>query len=108
MRQRDTASVDCHRKRVTPENRSMARYRDDDGEDDEDADWDTDGDSGDDSADEPTVPCPYCGQEFLEDSPRCPHCERYISDEDSPPSRRPLWVLATALICLASLLWWLL
>ncbi len=84
----------------------MGRSHDDDGDDDDD-DWDDDGDSGDDSADEPTVPCPYCRREILEDSPRCPHCERYLSAEDSPLPRRPLWVVVTALICLAMVLWWL-
>ena len=75
-------------------------------------DWDesTDDDvdaEPDDSEGEPTVPCPYCRREMLEDSPRCPHCERYISAEDSPPPRKPLWVIATALICLAIVMWWL-
>jgi len=82
----------------------------DDGDDDDD-DWDDDGDDwdddGDDSADEPTVPCPYCRREILEDSPRCPHCEQYLSAEDSPLPRRPLWVVVTALVCLAMVLWWL-
>ena len=81
-------------------------YRDDDNEDDDDADWDDDGDSGDDSADEPTVPCPYCRREILEDSPRCPYCERFISAEDSAAPQKPIWVVATALICLAIALWW--
>jgi hypothetical protein len=92
----------------------MAPHRDDDDDawgDDPDDGWDDDLDdevgSSDDSGDEPTVPCPYCGRQILEDSPRCPHCERYISAEDSPPPRKPLWVVATALICLGIVLWWL-
>ena len=86
----------------------MVPYRDDDDEDDEDDDdWNDEGDGDDDSDDEPTVPCPYCRREMLEDSPRCPHCERYISAEDTSPPRKPLWVIATALICLAIVLWWL-
>ena len=87
----------------------MVSYRDDDNEDDDEDDdeWDDEGDGGDDSDEEPTVPCPYCRREMLEDSPRCPHCERYISAEDSPTPRKPLWVIATALICLAIVLWWL-
>jgi len=90
----------------------MVPYRDeDDDEDDDDNNWDDEDDwddeGDDDSADEPTVPCPYCRREILDDSPRCPHCERYISSEDSPPPRKPLWVIATALICLAIVLWWL-
>lgn len=85
---------------------AMGRFRDD--SDNDDDDWDVNGDdSGDDSADEPTVPCPYCRRDMLEDSPRCPHCERYISAEDTALPRKPLWVIVTALVCLAMVLWWL-
>ena len=75
--------------------------------DDSAGDWDDDdSDSGDqDPDDEPTVPCPYCRREILEDSPRCPFCEQYISAEDSPGPGKPFWVVATALICLAIALW---
>ena len=41
--------------------------------DEDDDEWDYDGeaaDLGDDTDDEPTVPCPYCRREILEDSPR--------------------------------------
>jgi hypothetical protein len=80
----------------------MNAYRDPDEDD-----WDEDEvDLGDDSGDEPTVPCPYCRREILEDSPRCPYCERFISEEDQPPPGKPLWVILTALICLAMALWW--
>lgn len=76
---------------------------------DHDEDWDDDevddGDGLDDSDDEPTVPCPSCRREILEDSPRCPYCERYISEEDHATSSKPLWVIATALVCLAIALW---
>jgi len=85
------------------ETRAMGRSHDDD-DDDDDVEWD---DGGDGSDDEPTVPCPYCSREILEDSPRCPHCERYLSTEDTPPRRQPLWVIVTALVCLATVLWWL-
>jgi hypothetical protein len=78
---------------------------------DHDEDWDEDdvdaddGDGLDDSDDEPTVPCPFCGREILEDSPRCPYCEQYISAEDHAAAGKPLWVIATALLCLAIALW---
>jgi len=86
----------------------MTPYQDDDDDDLEDDDsWDGDTDAADDADDEPTVPCPYCGQEMLEDSPRCPSCERYISAEDSAAPRKPLWVISTALVCLAIAFWWL-
>jgi uncharacterized protein (DUF983 family) len=75
---------------------------DDEGDDwDDDSDWESDDEP-------PTVPCPYCGREMLEDSPRCPHCERYISAEDHAAAGRPAWVVITAAVCLAAALWWLL
>lgn len=85
----------------------MNAYRDAD----EDAD-DCDGDEADyvdapdDEEEEPTVPCPCCRREILEGSPYCPHCERYISEEDHTIPGKPLWVIATALICLGIAIWW--
>lgn len=74
--------------------------------DDEDDDLDaSDGDGWDD--DEPTIPCPYCRREILEDTPRCPHCEHYLSAEDAPAARMPPWVLLTALVCLGIVGWWI-
>ena len=85
----------------------MNAYREDD-EDADDDEWDDEVDGwGDDSDDEPTVPCPFCRREILEDTPRCPHCERYLSAEDHAGSRQPLWVVATAVVCLAIALWWI-
>jgi hypothetical protein len=54
---------------------------------------------------EETVPCPYCGAAVYEDAERCPRCENYISREDAP-SRTPLWVKLTALVCLAVAIGW--
>jgi len=73
----------------------------DDTDDGDEPGWDGDDDSG----DEPTVPCPYCRAEMFEDSPRCPSCGRFISAEDAPPPAKPLWVLVTALVCLALAVW---
>lgn len=70
--------------------------------DDSDAEWKDDDDSG----DEPTVPCPYCRRELLEDSPWCPSCDRYITDEEFRRAGRPMWVVVTAMVCLAIALWW--
>ncbi|MFM7035994.1 MAG: hypothetical protein ACKOYJ_12575 [Planctomycetia bacterium] len=76
--------------------------------DEADDDWDDDkADLRDDSDDEPIVPCPFCKQEILEDSPRCPYCERYISEEDHVGPKKPIWVIATALACLGIALWWI-
>lgn len=74
---------------------------------DEEEDWDDEeADLGDDADEEPTVPCPSCRRDILEDSPRCPHCGRYISEEDHASSKKPLWVIVTAVACLAAAIWW--
>lgn len=79
------------------------------GDDDAGEDWEDDTDSSDDdSSDEPTIPCPWCRRAIFEDSPRCPYCERYLSEEDRSRPSRPAWVIATALVCLAAALWWIL
>jgi hypothetical protein len=74
---------------------------------DEDApdvtDWDEAPD--DDESDDATLPCPFCGHEIYEDTPRCPACERYLSPEDFARRRRPLWVTVTAVVCLLIAIW---
>ena len=57
--------------------------------------------------DEPTIPCPYCRREMFEDSARCPHCGQYISAEDSPPGRKPWWIIVGVLLCLAAIWVWI-
>ena len=57
----------------------------------------------------PTVPCPYCRAEILEDAERCPRCENYLSNEDSPAPAKPTWIwimliVATALMVLSAFL----
>jgi transposase-like protein len=64
-------------------------------------------DSWDDDDEEPTIPCPYCRREIHEESPRCPHCGNYISEEDNPPARKPWWVIVGALLCLYVVYRWI-
>ena len=79
-----------------------------DAEDDWDAADDWDAGDGDDEEDS-TIPCPYCGHEVHEDSPRCPSCENYLSLEDAPskPTNKPWWVLLGAGLGLLVFLRWL-
>ncbi len=70
-------------------------------------DWEDDEDLADDADEDATVPCPYCGREILEDSPWCPACERYLSEEDHAGPGKPLWVIVTALVCLGIAVAWL-
>jgi hypothetical protein len=83
----------------------MDEFREDEDDLEED-EFEEGDDSFDDADDEPTVPCPYCRREILEDAPRCPHCERYISAEDHAAPGKPLWVVVTALILLGMAVWW--
>jgi len=82
-------------------------WADDSGEDDA---FDADGPVGwnDDAPDESTIPCPSCGREIYDDSPRCPHCGQYLSDEDAPPGRKPWWIVLGALLCLIAVGIWIL
>jgi len=69
----------------------MTAYQDRDEREDEDEDWaDDQEDYGDDSDDEPTVPCPYCRRDILEDSPRCPYFERFLRGRPCQPEEAPL------------------
>jgi len=70
----------------------------DDGLPDED-DWP-------DADDDGCVPCPYCGEEMLEDSPQCPECGRYVSDEDRPPEKKPPWIMIGIVVCIVIALAW--
>jgi len=76
---------------------------------DEDDDWDEDDldadDGDDDIGDEATVPCPFCRHDIFEDTPRCPHCSRYLSADDFARGSRPLWVTVTAVVCLLIAIW---
>jgi hypothetical protein len=73
--------------------------------DPEDEDWPDEDDN-----DEPTIPCPHCRREVLEDAERCPYCEHYLSREDAPPQRKPWWVVVGVIACLYVVyrwnVWW--
>ena len=62
--------------------------------DDEEADW---------NLDPATIVCPWCGEEISEDASQCPYCDQYISKEDAPRERKPLWI-KIGLVCLVVIL----
>jgi len=74
--------------------------------DDDDEYDDDDAESMDDSGDDdPTVPCPSCGRPLYDDAPACPACGMFVTAEDFRHDRRPMWVVATALLCVAMAAW---
>jgi hypothetical protein len=77
--------------------------------DDEDEEDDWDAANMDDEDEDSTIPCPYCGCDVHEDSPRCPACENYLSLEDAPvkPTGKPWWVLLGAGLGLLVFVRWL-
>ena len=78
--------------------------------DDDDPDWQDDDEGSDFDIDiddaQPTIVCPHCKQEIYEDSERCPHCERYLSDRDLRPKKS--WLIVTgAGVCLYIVYRWI-
>lgn len=68
-------------------------------EDDEDSDLHPEGPDASDLNDDPAeVPCPYCGREIPDDTPRCPYCGNYLSREDAPPKRHGWWFVGLGLL----------
>ena len=84
----------------------MPRHADEFEDDEESWDDTEPGEPGDEDYDE-TIPCPYCGKPVYEDAERCPNCERYITGEDAPPARKPLWIVVGAVAALAVVYMWI-
>jgi hypothetical protein len=78
----------------------MGRWTDDEEWDGEsDADVESDELDGPEDDDDLYIPCPYCKREIFEESERCPYCERYLSKEDAPAARKPLWFVVGLIAC---------
>lgn len=58
--------------------------------------------------DDPTIPCPHCHEPVYNQAERCPHCEKYISEEEhvSRP-RKPWWIIFGAILCLYVVVRWI-
>jgi hypothetical protein len=78
----------------------MPRWKDWDDDDPGMAYDPEDEDRPDEEDEEPTIPCPYCRRDVIEDAERCPYCERYLSKEDAPPARKPWWIIVGVVACL--------
>ncbi len=70
-------------------------------------DYADDIDDEEDRDDDETMPCPHCGESVYDDAERCPECGRYLSPDDIS-HRKPWWVVAGAVVCLAMMTWWIL
>lgn len=79
----------------------------------DDEDWDSESEGETDELDSfgeddlPSIDCPYCGWLIPEDTPRCPYCENYISEEDAPPRRIPWWIIIGVVACLYAVYRWI-
>jgi hypothetical protein len=80
---------------------NMARWLDDED------DWHADEDDADLTEEAATIACPYCRRHIHEDSPRCPHCGNYLSDEDAPARPKPWWMIIGVLVCLFLVYLWI-
>ena len=59
--------------------------------------------------DEPaTEPCPACGAEIYDDSPRCPVCGEYIFATAGRRRRWPLWLVIVAAVALTAFICYIL
>ena len=72
-------------------------------------DWDDDDDDDDlpegvyhDPDDGLFVPCPYCREPVPEAAQFCGRCENYISAEDAPADRKPVWVWVCLVLALGA------
>ncbi|MCE9530236.1 MAG: zinc-ribbon domain-containing protein [Planctomycetes bacterium] len=71
-------------------------------QDNDDEEWEED-----ESDENDTIPCPHCKRQIYDGAEQCPYCGHYISEEDAPRERKPLWIVVTAVICLAVAILWI-
>jgi hypothetical protein len=76
----------------------MTYPSDDDQEELEDREFPDAADLDDDSTDSES--CPRCGRPVYAGADLCPHCRQYVSEEDSPASRRPRWFIIGVVVTL--------
>lgn len=79
----------------------------DDREDPDPSDTDPDYEDSEWGGDTNTIECPYCDKEIAEEAEWCPHCGKFISKEDAPPSRKPVWILVGFVLLALIVVAWL-
>jgi hypothetical protein len=81
----------------------MAENNDNDALEDRELPDESDMDLDDDTE---TEPCPYCKRAIYEQNEWCPHCGKYISREDTKPSRKAVWIVVGVTVCLVIVMTW--
>jgi predicted nucleic acid-binding Zn ribbon protein len=81
-------------------------YRNEDIEDadSQDVDLPDEFDVGDDDADSNTEPCPNCGKPVYDGAAICSRCGFYLSNTLGASERKPTWIIVTAIVCIAIVL----
>jgi uncharacterized membrane protein YvbJ len=79
----------------------VAEDYEDDPEDPDESDMDED--QGDEFAE--TMECPHCGRDVYDGVEQCPHCRQYLLHDHSHPSRKPHWIIWTAVVLLAIIIY---
>jgi uncharacterized paraquat-inducible protein A len=69
--------------------------------------WDEDEEDVGEDDEETTIPCPYCKRSIHEESPRCPHCGNYISQEDTAQTRKPWWIIVGVVLVFYAIYRWI-
>ncbi len=86
----------------------MTRWSEDiDDEDERPRNEDPDPSDQDEDMFDNTIPCPNCKRAIYEESEFCPHCGKYITDEDAPPIKKSTWIIIGVVLAIAAVAVWM-
>jgi uncharacterized protein (DUF983 family) len=54
-----------------------------------------------------TDQCPHCGASVYDGAEQCPACGMYLSQEDAPTRRPPIWIVIGVAICVLIVIAWI-
>lgn len=75
----------------------------------QDSEWDDEFDeTEDDGAETCVTTCQHCGREMYEDSPQCPSCGLYATQEGRSAEPKPRWQTLGAVAAVVAVLTWFL